>query len=87
MWGKTMSFRSTRFDYVKYDSISMEKQGLAKEICLDLEEFIQKGITSSRPTSLALTALEEVYMWIGKAIRDEQTLTRKSELQEGRGNE
>jgi hypothetical protein len=36
-----------------------------------LEAFIEEG-PDSRAKSLALTKLEECYMWIGKMIRDEQ---------------
>jgi hypothetical protein len=37
---------------------------------------------------VVLTKLEEAYMWIGKAIRDEQIeRNSKAELQESRGHE
>lgn len=78
---------SGRFDYVRYDSESLQKQVAAKAICTTLEEFIDQKLPDSRAKSLALTKLEEVYMWIGKAIRDEQVEKRDAELQEGRNNE
>ena len=62
---------SSRFDYVKYDPAHVEMQNEAKQLCLDLESFIDRMVPS-RPKSLALTSLEEAYMWIGKAIRDSQ---------------
>jgi hypothetical protein len=55
-------------------------------ICL--ENDINILLVSPRAKALALTKLEEVYMWIGKAIRDDQ-LSRNgtAELQEERNNE
>ena len=64
-----------RFNYVKYSEKSIEHQEKAKKLCEELEAHIESlKVTSdgSRPISLALTALEETYMWIGKAIRDNQ---------------
>lgn len=62
---------SSRFDYVAYDLAHLEMQNEAKQLCLDLESFIDQMVPS-RAKSLALTALEESYMWIGKAVRDSQ---------------
>jgi hypothetical protein len=78
---------STRFDYVKYDEIAMTKQCNAKNFCTTLESFIEQQLPNGRAKSLALTKLEEVYMWIGKAIRDEQVEQRIAVLQEERSNE
>jgi len=61
-----------RFDYVKYDVQSTEKQLSAKSICQEMEGFINEQLGAGRTTSLALTKLEELYMWVGKAIRDDQ---------------
>ncbi len=63
--------KSSRFDYVKYDAAHVEMQQEGKQLCLDLESFIDQMVPG-RPKSLALTALEESYMWIGKAVRDSQ---------------
>ena len=73
---------SNRFDYVKYDESAVVKQQLAKSWMLNVEEFIESKLPPSRAKSLALTKLEEVYMWVGKAIRDEQIDQRSAELQE-----
>lgn len=62
----------SRFDYVKYDARSIERQEKAKNVCEDLESLIE-SLSNSREKFLALTKLEECYMWIGKAIRDSQT--------------
>jgi hypothetical protein len=63
---------SGRFDYVRYDDKRAFKQEKFKEACLIVEDLINKGLPMGRCQSLALTKLEEMYMWIGKALRDEQ---------------
>lgn len=63
--------RPNRFDYVKYDEKAADDQSEFKERCQKLESLINT-LVDSRYKSLALTALEEAYCWIGKAIRDEQ---------------
>lgn len=62
----------SRFDYVKYDEKAIGKQEIAKSKITDVESFIELNCQSPRAKALALTKLEEVYMWIGKAIRDDQ---------------
>jgi len=59
------------FDYVRYDEESIQKQETAKKLVTELETFIH-SLGHGRPQSLSLTKVEECYMWIGKAIRDEQ---------------
>lgn len=61
---------SRRFDYVKYDEQATKAQETAKQLCLDIETFIE-SLDEGRAKSLALTHLEITYMWIGKALRDE----------------
>lgn len=63
---------SGRFDYVKYDEVSATKQLGFKNMFLELEKVANEMLPDSRGKSLFLTALEEAYMWTGKAIRDEQ---------------
>lgn len=76
----------SRFDYVKYDEQSISKQKYFKYQCELLDEAIE-SLPSGRYKSLAVTDLEKVYMWIGKAIRDEQIARNGSaELQEERCN-
>jgi hypothetical protein len=76
-----------RFDYIKYNNESLEIQLIAKKQCENLEELIELSLNSSRYKKLALTKLEEVYMWIGKAIRDDQIeKIPKSLHQEERSN-
>ena len=61
-----------RFDYVKYDEQAQKTQDMFKHSVIGLEKDIVGSLADSRAQSLALTKLEEVYMWIGKAIRDDQ---------------
>lgn len=61
-----------RFDYVKYDEEVAKKQELFKFHFESLEQMIDSLLQDSRPKSLLMTALEEAYMWAGKALRDEQ---------------
>lgn len=61
----------SRFDYVKYDESAIIDQNLFKEQVSILEMRIDT-LASPRARALAITALEECYMWIGKAIRDDQ---------------
>jgi hypothetical protein len=60
-----------RFNYVKYDEDSTKQQEEVKMVCEGLEVFID-SLGKGRAQSLAMTKLEEMYMWIGKAIRDNQ---------------
>jgi len=77
---------NNRFDFVEYDQRAKSLQADFKKTVTDLATQIEL-LGQNRPTALALTALEECYMWIGKAIRDDQ-IARNSviELEEGRSN-
>lgn len=70
----------SRFDYVKYDEDSATKQGNLKQLYETLENHISAILADGRAKSLCLTALEESYMWTGKAIRDEQLSSQTSYL-------
>lgn len=77
----------SRFDYVKYDEEATNNQGIFKEECIVLEDAIESYLISPRAKALAITKLEECYMWIGKAIRDDQIMRNgKAELQEERSD-
>jgi len=62
----------SRFDYTKFDDRSADKQQAFKGMAAVLEMGIDTVLTSPRAKGKALDALEECYMWIGKAIRDDQ---------------
>lgn len=78
---------SGRFDYVAYDDRSQEIQAGLKELFKDVEEVLELAIKSPRAKALVMTKLEETYMWVGKAIRDDQIARNgTAELQEQRSN-
>lgn len=76
----------SRFDYVKYDAEACLKQTETKAAVANLEAIVEHHLpSSSRAKSLILTKIEEAYMWIGKAIRDDQIARNgTAELQEDR---
>ena len=75
-----------RFDYVAYDATAKELQANFKTLFEVLAKALEE-LGPNRPTSLALTALEESYMWVGKAIRDNQIERNGSaDLEEGRSD-
>jgi hypothetical protein len=76
-----------RFDYVKYDKQAVDTQADFKEEFEALEQMVLSNLKPGRASSLVLTKIEEAYMWIGKAIRDEQIVRNGSaELQEERSD-
>lgn len=87
--------QKSRFDYIKYDDTSNHMQGICKEAAVEMEKLIETIPTNSsdvaRAKALALTHLEHTYMWIGKAIKENQIVRNAvefvdSELQEERTN-
>lgn len=70
---------SQRFSDVKYDEKATELQEAFKG-SFERLELMGADLLEGRAKSLFLTALEEAYMWVGKAIRDEQ-ITRGSQPQ------
>lgn len=78
----------SRFDYVKYDEQAQFSQDMFKARVSSLETDIESNIKCPRSKALALTKLEEVYMWIGKGIRNDQISRNGSALlQEDRKND
>lgn len=76
----------SRFDYVKYDEKAIKQQEESKFVVSNFETMIN-ALNSPRAKALAITKLEECYMWIGKAIRDDQiTRNGSAQLQEERSN-
>jgi hypothetical protein len=62
---------ANRFDYVPYDETAQAQQNDFKKAYSEIADKLE-ALPSGRAVSLALTKLEEAYMWIGKAIRDDQ---------------
>lgn len=75
----------SRFDYVKYDEESVKVQGIFKEQIEGVSKAVDDLLVSPRAKALVQTKLEEAYMWIGKAVRDDQIVRNgKAESQEQR---
>lgn len=73
-----------RFDYIKYDAEAEKAQSIFKALFVNLSKMIG-ALPRGRAQALALTKIEESYMWVGKAIRDNQLeRTGQGDLQEGR---
>jgi len=62
---------TSRFEYVDYDGPSAAISGSIRKTAVAMERAINQ-LPDGRPKSLALTKLEESFMWAGKAIRDKQ---------------
>lgn len=62
---------SKTFSYVRYDDVAQATQAQFKKAFEALERMVMT-LKSSRPRSLVMTELEVAYMWVGKAIRDDQ---------------
>ena len=58
-----------RFEYTEFDAEQQKVHDRIREAC-ELVELALEPLESSREKSLALTKLEESYMWAGKAVRD-----------------
>lgn len=71
---------SPRFSYVAYDEVSKHKQENFKKMFETIEYYAEEALNNGRAKSLLMTALEEAYMWTGKAIRDEQ-IARNSQVE------
>lgn len=75
---------SSRYDYVKYNETAAKLQEAFKNRFVALDEDLG-ALQEGRAKALAITKLEEAYMWLGKAIRDQQIANcGPAELQEKR---
>lgn len=62
----------SRFNYVRYDEYHSKLQESFKAKFEELERSVTLDLPDSRAKALVLTKIEEAYMWVGKAIRDNQ---------------
>lgn len=74
----------SRFDYIKYDDEAIRNQNRFKSLFVQLDIYLA-GMPDGRAKSLVLTKLEEAYMWVGKAIRDEQIARTGGKVEEQPG--
>lgn len=68
-----------RFDNIPFDTISQEQHRLLKAGFLVLERHMDEILNPGRAKSLAMTGLEEAFVWVGKAIRDNQYMRTEQE--------
>ena len=70
--------KNSRFSYVKYDA---KHETLSSKIRTEFEnlEVLLLDLGQNREASLAVTKLEEAFMWAGKAIRNSQISTAQTE--------
>lgn len=61
----------SRFDNIKYDDRTVEKSAKIQEQFEKLEGMVT-GFPDGRSKSQILTHLETAFMWVGKALRDQQ---------------
>lgn len=74
---KVIDNTTKRFDYVEWDEVAQSRSDALKSLCMTLEASINP-LADSREKSMAITKLEETFMWIGKAVRSDM-LKRKGE--------
>ena len=63
---------ANRFDYIQYDEQATAEQERFKAAFKNIEEMVDLYLISPRAKALVHTNLEQAYMWVGKAIRDDQ---------------
>lgn len=61
-----------RYSYVKYDGEATNKSEAFKKSFVELTRQIESNTKPGRAQANVLTRLEEAFMWVGKALRDEQ---------------
>ena len=76
-----------RFSYVQYDNVGVEQQAVLKAKFEEIEKILgmnfpegPSAVAYIRAKALALTHLEESYMWAGKAVRDAQVARSHREV-------
>lgn len=60
-----------KFAYVKYDDVTSAKSAMFKKMVEDLQQQIEL-LGAGREQQTASYKLEECFMWIGKALKEEQ---------------
>lgn len=84
---KTIPTGGKPFDYVAYDQEATAVQNEFKRTFESILQETDLRLKSPRAKALVKTKLEEAYMWVGKAIRDDQVARNGSApLEEGRSN-
>lgn len=74
---------SKRFTSVKFNESNLKLHRAFQFYFADLEEQIMLNIPAGQSQALAITKLQEAFMWVGRAMADAQ-LT-KDEVESKRG--
>lgn len=61
-----------RFASIEYDPIANSQHTLFKAEFESLGNLVEAQLQNGREKSIVLKNLEEAYMWLGKAIKEEQ---------------
>ena len=78
---KVMGVESKTFAYVRYNEANVKVQGQFKALFQVVEKSVLE-LPAGRARSLVMTKLEEAYMWVGKAIRDQQVASDLMSLEQ-----
>lgn len=60
-----------RYGYIAYDDKSKQLSAYIQGHLLTVESFLS-NLPNTREKALAMTKLEEAFMWVGKAIKADQ---------------
>lgn len=64
---------ANRFEFIKYDDMSAETIKDFKSVFMVIDGlFDRRLVNGGAARAMALAKLEESFMWISKAVRDEQ---------------
>ncbi len=72
---------SLTFSYVRYNEHSTAVQAQFKTAFESLERMVL-SLPPGRARALVMTKLEEAYMWVGKAVRDQQLASDAATLEQ-----
>jgi len=72
--------KTNRFDYVRYDEHAQKFSERLKALFIDLHDAVDE-LQPSRELALAVTNLEQAFMWVGKAIRNDQLVRTGSDVE------
>jgi hypothetical protein len=72
---------SGTFSYVRYNEPSAALQAEFK-VAFESLERMALSLPAGRARALVMTKLEEAYMWVGKAIRDQQVASDPTTLEQ-----
>lgn len=71
--------KTKRFDYVKFDENTVAVSEVFKDCYSTMTDLLEQielvdkaGPSAHRAKAVALTKLEESFMWVGKMLRDNQ---------------